>query len=110
MNRKLLGEFEETLMLLIASQGNESHAVAVQESLMENAKRTVNISAIHSTLYRLEKKGYLTSYLGEASQRRGGKSKRIFKVTASGFNELKTSKDFRSKMWETIPQLSFSGL
>ena len=101
-----LGEFEESIMLIIASMNNEGYAVSVQEALLAEADRKVNISAIHSTLYRLEKKGMLSSYFGEATKKRGGKSKRYFKVTTAGFAELQQSKDFRSKIWNVIPQLT----
>ncbi|MEM9329380.1 MAG: helix-turn-helix transcriptional regulator [Bacteroidota bacterium] len=109
MGRESLGEFEEAVMLVIASLENESYAVAVQEVLKEDGKREVNLSAIHATLYRLEKKGLLSSRLGGSTKTRGGKKKRLFAVTNAGFKALKASKDFRSKMWSTIPQLSLEG-
>ena len=102
---KPLGQLEETIMLVIASMENEGYAVSVQDYLIERG-RNMNISAIHKTLYRLEDKGLLKSYLGGASNKRGGKNKRLFQVTSAGFNELKAIKDFRSEIWSAIPQLN----
>lgn len=102
---KPLGQLEETIMLVIASQENEGYAVSIQEYLSEKG-REMNISAIHKTLYRLEDKGLLKSYLGGASSKRGGKSKRLFQVTTAGFNELRAIKEFRSEIWNVIPQLN----
>lgn len=107
MSRTHLGEFEELVLLIIASLGNEGYAVSVKEALANSAGRKVNISAIHSALYRLEKKGFLTSHFGGATSTRGGKNKRIFQVTAAGFSALQASKDLKSSIWDTIPQLSF---
>ncbi|MEO9802429.1 MAG: PadR family transcriptional regulator [Reichenbachiella sp.] len=109
MSRTHLGEFEELILLIIASLGNEGYAVSVREALINSADRKVNISAIHSALYRLEKKGFLNSHFGGATSTRGGKNKRIFQVTAAGFSALQASKDLKSSIWNTIPQLSFSG-
>ncbi|HCX24491.1 MAG: PadR family transcriptional regulator [Flammeovirgaceae bacterium] len=102
---KPLGQLEETILLVIASQENEGYAVSIQEYLTEKG-RGINISAIHKTLYRLEDKGLVKSYLGGASNKRGGKSKRLFQVTTAGFNELKAIKDFRNEIWTAIPQLN----
>lgn len=102
-----LGEFEELVLLTVASLGDEAYAVSVKSQIAESANRQVNISAIHSGLYRLEDKGFLTSEFGGSTNKRGGKQKRFFKVTNAGFAALQNSKDIRQQLWKTIPQLSF---
>ncbi|GAB4248376.1 MAG: hypothetical protein Tsb0034_27710 [Ekhidna sp.] len=102
-----LGEFEELILLTVASLGNEAYAVSVKKHLEDQANRPTNISAIHSSLYRLEDKGYLCSSFGGATRKRGGKKKRYFQVTNAGFSVLKEAKDLRENYWKTIPQLSF---
>ena len=109
MGRIYLGELEELVLLAVASLNDSAYAVRVKEELAEKADRSVNISAIHSSLYRLEDKGFLNSKMGGATQKRGGKSKRIFQVTAYGFKALKSSQEVRKTFWSTIPQLSFKG-
>ena len=94
------------VLLTVASQANESYAVSVRKEI--ESYRKVNISAIHSALYRLEDKGFLTSEFGGAASKRGGKQKRYFKVTNAGLAELQRSKDLRQKYWKSIPQLTFA--
>jgi len=106
LRRSNLGEFEELVLLLVASIGSEAYAINIRNEMMEQAKRSVNISAVHAALYRLEDKGFLKSKLGGATQKRGGKQKRYFQVTHSGFGMLKESKRIREDLWNTIPQLS----
>lgn len=103
-----IGEFEELVLLTIASKGNEAYAVALKEELENVSTRKFNISAVHSALYRLEKKGFLSSFFGGASKKRGGKQKRYFQVTHAGFAALQASKDLKEQLWRSIPQLSFS--
>lgn len=103
-----IGEFEELVLLTIASMGNEAYAVALKEELENVSTRKFNISAVHSALYRLEKKGFLSSFFGGASKKRGGKQKRYFQVTHAGFAALQASKDLKEQLWRSIPQLSFS--
>lgn len=102
-----LGEFEELILLTVASLGEEAYAVTVKDEVKVIAERTVNISAVHSALYRLEDKGFLTSEFGGATQKRGGKQKRYFKVTNAGFEVLRSVKEVREQLWRNIPQLSF---
>ncbi|MEQ8711481.1 MAG: helix-turn-helix transcriptional regulator [Cyclobacteriaceae bacterium] len=110
MKGTYLGEFEELVLLTVASLGQEAYAVSVKAEVESNAERKVNISAIHSSLYRLEDKGFLTSEFGEATQKRGGKPKRFFKVTSAGFSALQQSKDLKEQLWSSIPQLTFQSI
>lgn len=102
-----LGEFEELVLLSVASLGTEAYAVSVKSYIADCASRQVNISAIHSSLYRLEDKGYLNSEFGGSTNKRGGKQKRYFRITSAGIAALQQSKDLKQQLWKTIPQLSF---
>lgn len=102
-----LGEFEELVLLTVAALGTEAYAVSVKTHIAEQSKRHVNISAIHSSLYRLEDKSFLTSKFGGSTSKRGGKQKRYFQVTSAGFSTLQQAKDMKQQLWNTIPQLSF---
>ena len=103
-----LGEFEELVILVVASLAGNAYAVSVKDELADKVNRKTNISAVHSTLYRLEDKGLLESEIGGATNTRGGKSKRIFKVTAYGFKALNDAEDQRAIFRNLIPQLSGS--
>lgn len=106
MKGTYLGELEELILLAVASLATEAYAVSVKAELEQGAKRKTNISAIHSVLYRLEGKGYLTSSFGGATQKRGGKMKRYFRVTAEGLDALREAKLIREQYWKSIPQLT----
>ena len=107
MKGKNLGEFEELILLVVASLDNDAYAVTVQAEILSKAGRKVNISAVHTGLYRLEDKGFLSSEFGEATPTRGGKQKRMFQVTSAGFEALQKVKELRQILWRDIPQLSF---
>jgi PadR family transcriptional regulator, regulatory protein PadR len=104
-----IGEFEELVLLMVASIAIDAYGVAVRAELETQAKRSVNISAVHAALYRLEDKGYLKSELGGATDKRGGKMKRYFSVTQAGFTILRDARKIREQLWRTIPQLSLKG-
>lgn len=101
-----LGELEELVLLAVAALNDNAYAVTVKAEIEEKADRTLNISAVHTSLYRLEDKGFLESEVGGATNTRGGKSKRLFTVTAYGFKVLKESQELKQSFWKVIPQLS----
>ena len=102
-----LGEFEELVMLTVGLLYDEAYAVAVTEEIIERTGRSLSVSAVHQTLYRLEKKGMLSSRLDNPEPVRGGKRKRIFNITLYGKNTLDDSLKLRNALRNEIPDLAF---
>lgn len=102
-----LGEFEEVLLLLVGILGDDAYAFKIEEEYTSQTKRPSSIGAIHSTLNRLEKKGFLDSSMGDPSARRGGRRKRIYVITALGQRVLSDTRDLRITLWNQFP--GFSG-
>lgn len=94
-----LGEFEELVLLTIANLGAEAYGLALLRDINERANRNLSIGAMHSTLTRLEEKGFITSYLGEPTKERGGRRKRYFELTASAIAALNDMKSLRDELW-----------
>jgi PadR family transcriptional regulator, regulatory protein PadR len=107
MGRIYLGEFEELILLTVGVLNDDANAVAITKEIEKQADRSVNISAAHKSLYRLEEKGMLKSRLGEPESKRGGKRKRIFSLTAYGKKALEESMELRISLTKQIPELAF---
>ena len=101
-----LGEFEELVLLTIAALGEDAYGVLIQKSIEERSNRSISIGALHSTITRLEEKGFLTSEFGEVTSKRGGKRKRIYATTSYAHKVLAEMKDIRAGLWESIPTLA----
>ncbi|MCI0750474.1 MAG: PadR family transcriptional regulator [Flammeovirgaceae bacterium] len=95
-----LGEFEELVLLTIASLGTDAYGVAIKEHIEKLSNRSISIGALHSTITRLEEKGFLTSWLGEPTQERGGRRKRYFELTQDGKVALIEMKSLRDELWK----------
>ncbi|MEP0987701.1 PadR family transcriptional regulator [Ekhidna sp.] len=106
MKKYQLGEFEEIVLLTVGVLFNEAYGVAIKEEIEKRLKRKVSVGALQSALRRMEKKGYLDSRQGEANQKRGGKPKRFFTITAYGKEALKYSQDVRIQLWNAIPEVA----
>ena len=99
-----LGDFEEVIMLLVGILGDDdAYAFKISEEFESQTGRSVSIGAVHSTLDRLENKGFLKSAMGNATAERGGRRKRIFTITALGKRVLKESRDFKLSLWNQYP-------
>ncbi len=94
-----IGEFEELVLLTIATLGDDAYGVSIREQIEKRANRTISIGALHSTISRLEDKGYLTSFLGGATAERGGRKKRYFELTADAKSALTAMKELRESLW-----------
>jgi PadR family transcriptional regulator, regulatory protein PadR len=101
-----LGDFEEVILLITGILGDEAYALKIADDFKKQTNRSVSIGAVHSTLDRLETKGFVKSALGEATAIRGGKRKRIFTITALGKRVLKDAKDFRMSLWKQYPLMA----
>lgn len=95
-----LGEFEELVLLTIANLDKDSYGVAIKEDIEARGKRTLSIGALHTTLTRLEEKGYIKSWMGDPTSERGGRRKRFFEVTHRGKVELHHMKSLRDELWK----------
>lgn len=100
-----LGEFEELVLLSVASLADQAYGVAVMKYIRDETGRMVNISAVHEVLKRLQRKGLLKSKMGGATPERGGRRKRFFLLTAAGRKNLEESMRLRVQLYSRVPEL-----
>ncbi len=105
-----LGEFEELVLLTVGILYDNAYSVAIQRELNKQTDRKVSISSVHAAVYRLEEKGLLNSRMGEMSNERGGKRKRIFTISQSGKIALETANELRNRMRNQIPKIALENL
>jgi PadR family transcriptional regulator, regulatory protein PadR len=80
----MLGEFEYLLLSASARLGDDAYGAAIREEIERATHRRCSVGALYTTLDRLESKGFLETWMGDATPERGGKSKRMVRVTAKG--------------------------
>ena len=103
MRRTYLGEFEEIVLLMVAILDGDGYGVTVSQALEEHTGRIVTFGTVHNTLIRLEEKGFVVSDLGGATAERGGRRKRLFRVTALGSRALQEIQQLRQELWQMLP-------
>ena len=108
MNDHSLGEFEELVLLMVAALHDEAYGVSILENLEKKLNKSVNISAIHVALKRLENKGFTRSRFGGITNDRGGRRKKFYVITAAGKKVLDAQYSIRTSLYQQIPNISFS--
>jgi PadR family transcriptional regulator PadR len=97
-----IGEFEELVLLAILALSNNAYGVMILDALEEATGRSVSIGALYTTLSRLEDKGLISSWMGEATAERGGRAKKYFKIEAPGKRALEHAEASRRRL---LPEL-----
>lgn len=97
-----LGRFQQLVMLAALRLGDDAYGARIQEELESTAGRFVSISTVYVTMERLEKKGFVESWLGEPTPVRGGRSKRFYRLTEDGVRALREARDELFRMWRGL--------
>jgi DNA-binding PadR family transcriptional regulator len=87
----MLGEFEYLLITAAARLGDDAYGGAIREEIEATTGRRCSIGALYTTVDRLQTKGLLQTWMGDATPQRGGRAKRMVRVTPKG---AQSAKDF----------------
>ncbi len=103
-----IGELEELILLTVGILTDEAYGVSVLQEIKSQIGRSVNISAVHAVLSRLEEKGLLKSNMGGATNERGGRRKRYYVLSNAGRASLDQIKLTRDKLYNQLPPLAYN--
>jgi DNA-binding PadR family transcriptional regulator len=103
-----LGAFEEHVLICVARQDGLAYAVSILEEIEQATGRSSSLGSIYPTLERLESKGLVESELGESTPERGGKPKRLYRITGAGELALSEAARVRQALasgtrWAGVP-------
>ena len=101
----LLNVYELMAMFAILRLGKEAYGVPIAQEIEAQSGRSVAASGVYAALERLERKGFVSAELGEATPQRGGRAKTYFRLTAQGLREASSAKQAFLKLWHSAPGL-----
>ncbi len=97
-----LAEFELHVMLAVARPGAEGYGAAIRREIEERAGRSVSIGAVYATLGRLEDNGLLEHRIAPPLPVRGGRSRKVYRLTDAGRAALRTSMSMLTRMMDGV--------
>lgn len=102
MKSPTLGNKLELMALKsILKLGDEAYGLSVRKDLKEVYRIDYSIGGIYTTLSRLETKGFISSKVAKPLPVRGGRSRRLFRITALGRKVLAESETLADRLWGT---------
>ena len=104
MGRESLGQFEQLVLLAIVRLGDTAYAVSIIDEIERRTGRSTSHAAVHVALRRMEQKGLVSSWLGEATPRRGGRAKRHYRHTPGAVQRLRDQRDALLNMWDGLEE------
>lgn len=98
-----LGEFEQLVLIAVLHlrrrDQDDVYGVPIMEEIERRTERSVSRAAVYVTLRRLERKGLLSSWMGEPRSERGGKARRCVDITPQGEAALSEARTLMDRMW-----------
>ena len=105
MQAALLTDFELMILLAVLRLDDRAYGVQIAREIEATAGRIVRLGAAYTALDRLERNGLTASTVGLPTQERGGRAKKVFRVTARGLRAIKTTQQALEALWHDVPQL-----
>ena len=98
MQRQYLGELEQVVLLALLRLGDGAYGVSIRQEIRDCTGRSITPGTIYPTLDRLERKGLVRSFVGDATPERGGRAKRHFTLEREGLDALRRSQRMLSSL------------
>src|SRR5712692_8734107 len=93
-----LGQFEELVLIATLGLRDDAYGVKIRQRVESATGKSVSVGALYTTLDRLERKGYVKSWLADPTAERGGRAKRYFEVQATGRKALSETDRARHRL------------
>ena len=101
---KLLSRSEELILLAVWRLQEEAYGVTIRRHLKKVTGKAWSIGAVYVPLEKLEKFGFLNSRQAPPTDERGGRRKRLFRLTSKGMSALIDVRSLHETMWSNLPQ------
>jgi len=100
---------EELIMLAIRRLGESASLVEIRRLLIKRTGKNWSPGNVYVPLDSMTKKNFLEYTIGDPSPRRGGKARKIYRLTGKGRRALDELKKVQDLMWTGLPDPTTGG-
>ncbi len=93
---------EEFVLIAVAQLGRRASGSAIRDLLEGQLGERISIGGIYVPLDRLVGKGLLDATLAEPTAERGGRRKKLYRLTSPGIAALKNARQVQARMWKGL--------
>lgn len=104
---KMLSRADEMVLLAVWRLKENAYGVPIRKLIIEMTDQEWSVGAVYDSLERLTLSGFLTAFQADPTPERGGRRKRFFRITRSGYESLVRTKRAQERLWDDLPDLGF---
>ena len=82
---------------------SDAYLISIVDHLSKITGKKVSLTSVHIPLSRLEKSELIISNYGEATAVRGGRRKKVYRITNLGMEALEDHKRVSDLLWKNYP-------
>ena len=102
---ELLTKLEEMVLIAVLRLKDKAYGISVYKYIVDLTGNDVSVSSVYFPLERLARKGYLQTSLGEPTSKRGGMSKRYYRLTKAGMKALQENRSLHETTWKGVADI-----
>lgn len=100
-----LTKLEELVLIAVLRLKDNAYGISIYDFIVNITGKEVSVSSVYFPLERLVRKGYLQTLKGESTPKRGGMSKRYYRLTRAGIRALQENRSFNQTIWKGVAEL-----
>ncbi len=100
-----LTKLEELVLIAVLRLKDNAYGISIYDFIVNITGKEVSVSSVYFPLERLVRKGYLQTSQGEPTPKRGGMSKRYYRLTRAGIRALQENRSFNQIIWKGVAEL-----
>lgn len=97
-----INDVEYLVLLAVARLADDAYGVTIRAEIERHAARSVSVAAVYAALGRLEERRLLAHHLTDPTPERGGRRKKVFRLTGAGADALRTTREGLERMWDGV--------
>lgn len=101
---KILSRIEEFVLIAVWRLKDNAYVVTIGEELKAMTGTAWAVGALFVTLDRMIRKGYLDTWISASTASRGGRAKRLYRLTPRAKEALSEVRRLQASVWKDLPE------
>ncbi len=105
----MLTKLEELVLIAVMKLKDRAYGITIYQYVVQKTGNKVAVSSVYFPLERLVRKGYLESFKGDPTPKRGGMRKKYYALTQEGVNVLQANRELNRAIWNDVDRAATRG-
>jgi len=105
----MLTKLEELVLIAVLKLKDRAYGITIYEYVVQKTGNKVAVSSVYFPLERLVRKGYLESFKGDPTPKRGGMRKNYYALTREGVAVLQDNRELNRAIWGDVDRAAARG-